>query len=308
MRKLPIISILTIIFGLFFSLQVFCAGAGSSTGQGLSFEQMISARAGAMAEAVTATEGDINLIHYNPASIASINNTEAGFTYLIGFTDMSFVNVVYGKPLYGGMVAGSISYYNAGGIILSLSDGTDQSYNAQSDMIFKAVYAKELIKDLPIAAAIKIYSSSLLNDTFRGTALAFDFGAIYRTPIKDLKIGAAIQNLGSNIKYYQAEETLPLNFRIGVSYPIDLDYGMLLFTNVDFNYIIPDSRLLTGIGAEFKYNNMFTFRGGYVLGNALGLTLGAGFTFRSYIVDYAFELAPEVATFGNHKIGFRLAL
>jgi len=309
MKKLPIIFFWAIISSIFFSVQAFCAGAGSSTGLGLSFEQMVSARAAGMAQAATAVEGDVNLIHYNPATIAIINSKEVGFTGLMGFTDMYLINIAYAKPFYGGVVAGSLSYFNGGNITLSLSDGTDKLYStAQTDLIIKAVYAKELIENLPVAASVKIYTSSLLDDTFRAAALAFDFGVIYRTPIKNLKAGVSLQNVGSKIKYYQTDENLPMALRIGGSYPIDLDYGMLLFTNVDFNYLINDGKLVTGIGGEFKYNDIFTFRGGYVLGNALGLTFGAGFTFRGYIIDYAWELAPEVASLGNHKVGLRIAL
>jgi len=303
-----VVSFIFIILHLtLYTFHGFCAGAGSSTGMGLLLEQMACARAGGMAQAVSAIEQDINLVRYNPAGLATIDKKEIGFAYLLGFGDMSFVTGSYGQPLLGGVIAGSLSYFNAGNIVLSYADGTDHTFNAQSDIVATVSYARELLKDLPVGVNVKFLSSTLLGQ-FTGTSIACDVGTIYRTPIKNLKAGVSIQNIGTRIKYYQTEENIPMNLRAGASYSLNVSQGMGLLAAVEFNYLINDVKLITSIGGELKYGEVLTIRGGYIIGTAQGLTLGAGFNIKNYIIDYAFELAPDVASFGNHRIGFRMGL
>ena len=285
----------------------FCAGAGSSTGLGLVLEQLVSARAGGMGQAVSAIEKDINLMHYNPASLIGVDKKEIGFSYLLGMGDMNFINISYAQPLLGGVSGGSLSYFNAGNIVLSYADGTDHTFNAQTDFVLTFSYARELLKDLPLGANVKVLYSTLLGQ-FTGTSVCFDLGVLYRTPIKNLKAGVSIQNIGTKIKYYQTEENIPMNLRAGASYGLNISEGMDLLTTVEVNYLINEVKIVPSVGAELKYGDMLTIRAGYIIGTAQGLTLGAGFNIKNYVIDYAFELAPDIASFGNHRIGLRMGL
>ena len=286
---------------------VWCGGAGSSAGMGLEFEQLASARAGGLGQVVSAMEGDINLIHYNPAGIASLLNTELGIAYMFGFGDMQFVNVSYGQPLAGGIAGVSVSYFNAGSIELTGALIQDQVINAQTDLVFTGSYATEMIQGMRMGASIKVLSSSMLQNP-AVYACMFDAGVLYRTPVQGLNAGLALQNAGSQLTYYRTPENLPLCVRAGMSYNFTPSEVMAVTAGLDIKYLVNDTTLVSGIGAELKYGDVFSARAGYVIGAAQGLTLGAGFNFNSYIIDYAFELTPSVSTFGNHKAALRILL
>jgi len=284
-----------------------CGGAGSSTGMGLEFEQMASARAGGMGQVVSAMEGDINLIHYNPAGIASLSNPELGVAYMLGFGDIQFLNISCGLPLGGGIAGVSVSYFNAGSIELTGALIQDQVINAQTDFIFTGSYAMEMILGMPLGASIKVLSSSMLQQP-AVYAYMFDAGMLYRTPVPGLNAGLALQNVGSQLVYYRTAENLPMCVRAGISYNFAPLEAVSVTAGFDLKYLVNDTTLVSGIGAELEYGEVFSARAGYVIGAAQGLTLGAGFNLNTYIIDYAFELTPSVSTFGNHKAALRILL
>jgi len=284
----------------FLTILGFCQGAGSSASNGLEFEQMADARAGGMGEAISAVEGDINLIRYNPAGIASLRSSQLSFTYMIGFEDMYFANISCGQPLLFGTIGASFSYFNGGSI--ELFEG--QFINAQSDIVLTLSYSIQIIKGLCLGGSMKFLSSTLLRQT-TAQSWASDIGCLYSTPL-GLNISFAVQNLGQPLIYYHTPENLPSSIRGGISYIVHLSKDISLSTNIETKYFINDKDLVPSAGIELKYGNMLALRAGYILTTTRGLTFGAGFNFQNYIIDYGFEFTSNIASFGNHRIGLKM--
>jgi len=99
------------------------------------------------------------------------------------------------------------------------------------------------------------------------SVMAFDFGTIYYTGFKDLRIAMSIRNFSRQARYVRQRFELPLNFTIGVAMNI-----MTLFGSED-----PNNRLTLAIdalhprdyterihlGAEYMFMDLLALRGGY---------------------------------------------
>ena len=265
---------------------------------GLEYEQMAGARASGIGEAVSSMEGDIDLIHYNPAGIAALKRSNAGFNYMMGFSDIYFTSVMYGHPFPFGVIGGSYSYLNGGS--LEISEG--QFLNAQSDIVVTLSFATHMLKELSFGANVKFLSSTLVQ-LVSAQSWAFDIGFLYRIP-KGINLSLVLQNVGTPLQYYIKPEQLPTNARAGISYCFDVTNSMFLNTSFELKYYVNENEFLPSIGAEFGCGKELVLRAGYVFNSTRGVTMGAGFNLMNYKIDYAFEFANNISTFGNHRIGF----
>ncbi|QSE97939.1 type IX secretion system outer membrane channel protein PorV [Fulvivirga lutea] len=148
----------------------------------------------------------------------------------------------------------------------------------------------------------------------------------------NLALGAVISNIGSKLTYSDENnrDFIPTNLRLGSAFTTNLDpYNKLTFA-LDFNKLLvpspqedgseKDESLLNGIfgsfgdaqgggseelkevtvsaGAEYWYNDTFAARVGYFLeseekGNRKYLTMGLGFRYQVFGVDFAYLIPKE---------------
>ena len=104
-------------------------------------------------------------------------------------------------------------------------------------------------------------------DDQNASAIAFDFGSVYNVGLLGWSIGARINNLGSDIKFYDYASPIPLTFSIGTSMvPIDVGKSQVLlavdlvkpqdgqqyyYSGAEFNY---DKTLFIRLGWKFNYS------------------------------------------------------
>jgi hypothetical protein len=145
----------------------------------------------------------------------------------------------------------------------------------------------------------------------------------------NISAGAAIQNLGNKITYSSDREAdfLPMNLKIGTAFKTDLNpYNTIMF-GLDFNkLLVPtlaednDRNILSGMfssfadapdgfseelreitissGIEYWYRDLFSARAGYFWehedkGNRKYFTLGVGFRYQVFGVDFAYLLPTQ---------------
>ncbi|MDI6781833.1 MAG: hypothetical protein QME49_07015 [bacterium] len=118
---------------------------------------------------------------------------------------------------------------------------------------------------------------------------------------KSLSIGAAIQNLGSKIRFVNEGDRLPLTFKLEGAYKT----GSRLLITIDANKPV-DNNFKLNVGAEYLVANMFAVRGGCSSDKEQGsnFTVGAGFCLRDCHIDYA--LVPYGDLGKTHQISFSL--
>lgn len=148
----------------------------------------------------------------------------------------------------------------------------------------------------------------------------------------NLALAAVISNIGSKLTYSDEnnKDFIPTNLRLGSAFTTSLDpYNKLTF-GLDVNKLLvpspqydgseSDKSLLSGIfgsfsdaeegfseeikeftvsaGAEYWYNNMFAARAGYFMeaedkGNRKYLTVGLGFRYQIFGIDFAYLVPQE---------------
>ena len=299
MRKTLIVSTF-LLGGLASSL--WAKGAGTSGA--IVLEQPVGARACGMAEAYTAVEGEIGVLHYNPASLISLPNREAAFTYQRGLTDDSFMSLLYGQPTPLGVFGGAFSYYTAGDIELIDLGGNEWTAKAEKDFVVVAGFAHRFLENWPMGMNFKIISSKLV-EAKSDTAFAVDFGGLYYTPIEGLAGGLAIRNLGTKLKFIAESDSLPLTIVLGGAYRRSFGEQKIL-VSVDFPFLVYDQKFTPALGFEFDWREMVQGRIGYKFNvDDTGLALGMGFTYQKYFISYAFGLANRLENAHRVSLGVR---
>jgi len=296
------ILILSIFLVLVLANGLWAKGAGTSGA--IVLEQPIGARASGMAEAYTAVGGEIGVLHYNPASLISLPGREAAFSYQRGLADDSFMSLLYGQPTSVGVFAGAFSYYTGGNIDLIDLDGNEWTAKAEQDIVILAGFARKFLENLPMGINLKIVSSRLV-EAESGTAFAVDFGGLYYTPIEGLTGGLAIRNLGTRPKFIDEGDPLPLTICFGSVYQRSFG-GQKILVSIDLPFLVYEQKLTPALGFEFDWREMVQGRIGYKFNvDDTGLTLGMGFTYQRYIIDYAFGLANRLENAHRVSLGVR---
>jgi len=257
-----------------------------------------------MGEAYTAVEGEIDVLHYNPASLISLPNRQASFSYQRGLVDDNFMSLLYGQPTPVGVFAGAFSYYTAGDIELIDLDGKEWTAKAKQDYVIVASFAREFLKKCPIGINLKLISSRVV-EAESATAFAVDFGALYQPPLEGLAIGLAIRNLGTNLKFIDEGDPLPSTIRLGSAYQRSFG-GQQILLSIDFPYLIYEEKFIPAIGFEYDWRKIIQGRIGYKSNSDdTGLTFGLGFSYQKYIIDYSFGLANKLENLHRISLGVR---
>ena len=277
---------------------------GAGTSGAIVLEQPVGARASGMAEAYTAVGGEIGVLHYNPASLISLPNREASFSYQRGLADDSFMSLLYGQPIGVGVVGGAFSYYTAGDIDLIDLDGNEWTAKAEQDFVIVAGFAREVLENWPMGINLKVVSSRLV-EVERGTAFAIDLGGLYHTPILGLAGGLAIRNLGTKLKFLDESDSLPLTISVGAAYQKPFGSQKILMS-IDFPFLVYEQKVTPAVGFEFDWREMVQGRIGYKFNiDDTGLALGMGFAYQNYFINYAFGLADRLENAHRVSLGVR---
>ena len=147
---------------------------------------------------------------------------------------------------------------------------------------------------------------------FRLSTFAFDFGTLYYTGIRDLRVAMSFQNFSKEVKYQREEFPLPLMFRIGVAMNVlsifQEENPNQLMVAVDFEHP-RDFPERVHTGAEYLYQsptlrdygiNNLALRGGYKFGyDEEAWSFGFGMSAFGAKIDYAiqdFGIFDDVST------------
>ncbi|MEK7274743.1 MAG: PorV/PorQ family protein [Candidatus Desantisbacteria bacterium] len=174
----------------------------------------VGARAAAMGEAFCGLSDDISAIYWNPAGISQLTQTEIMTTHHSYFQGINNEYLAFVHPNKDATALGvSLSMLGINGI-----KGYDKGNKYVSDfkaddMAISLAYSKMFGQGAAIGAGVKLVKQGLDNkDT---TNLVVDLGGLYHTPIHNLVVGAAMQNIGINIIAIKSGERLMTRCRSG---------------------------------------------------------------------------------------------
>ncbi|MBN1326901.1 MAG: PorV/PorQ family protein [Candidatus Cloacimonetes bacterium] len=291
---------LTIIM-LFLCLMVNIGAINENAGtSGFSFFKVqYSARAAAMGNAYTGLADEATGVFFNPAALVLIDNIETAFTYMNYLDGIHCGSAVIVYPRNDQETYAVFGQFLTATSERTLSDSfgelieTGEDFG-MTDFLIGLSAGRYILKVLNLGVNVKYLQESL--DGNSGSAIAADIGLLHQTTNENLKVGIAVKNLGTQLTYYsdsEYEERLPLVFTVGFNYhPSDKFYALLDINRpIDFDF---SGR----IGLEYQIHEMLALRAGYRTDSDnwrtggdqeifSGVSLGVGFTWKQYHLDYA---------------------
>ncbi len=258
------------------------------------------ARAAAMGDAFSAIAEDSTAIYWNPAGLAKMEKRSLSLMHSVWFDNMYYDWASFAINTNFGTLGIGAQYFSYGSIKKIDELGNQISEFEPSDLAVNLSYAKEL---LGICWGLNAkYISSKIEKT--ATAYAFDFGTRFNLTENNFPIAIVAQNIGTKLKYVEAEENLPLNLRLGCGFRLASDWLIAL----DINSPV-DNEINVCSGVEYQHETdddvFIAVRAGYNtkskdLPGLKGITAGLGYGFHEYTFDYAFVPFGEFGTI--HKI------
>ena len=294
----------------------------------------------AMGSANVAITNNLSSSFWNPAGLAHVKGIQVYFEnngWLAG-TDYNFGSFGFEWPRVGVLSLSITMLTTPDDLVRTIEKptGTGEKFNAQ-DMSIGISLGKSLTNQLSLGATIKNIRQRIWHST--GQTIAADIGVQYKTPIKDIILGASISNFGNdisligrdmnlsvdpdpnnqgNIEFVNAQyETdtfpLPLLFRVGIGGNIINKEKLSVLFAIDAVHPNDNYEYLN-IGLETNINNMFSIRAGYPgIGkkDAIeGLSLGFGVkypimkTSNVLVVDYTSADFGPLGIVQRVSIGF----
>ncbi|MCM2305014.1 MAG: PorV/PorQ family protein [Elusimicrobia bacterium] len=299
--------------GLTLALAGTAGAAGSPT-----LRRSLSARSAAMADAYCAVAGGISSLSTNPAGLAAARRPQLDTTFTSGVLDDSFGFLGWAQPLPLGTAAAGLSYYDAGKVDLRYAGGRIETRTAQRDFVGHLAWGLPLPGGLSVGATGKYYRFELAQEA-KASGFAGDAGAQWKTPLKGLSLGAALQNAGPGVKFEADRDPLPLTARGGASWswasrPAATAKEESLSSLTGTRFLasaeavkVRDEAVVGALGSElamdFGATTSIALRAGWRLNSdASRLTVGVGMREGRFSLDYAMA---EKRTLGQvHHAGF----
>lgn len=243
----------------------------------------IGARASAMGEAFTALGGDPSVLFWNPGALGMIKGKSVFLNQTRWIAD---IQINAGAASYNmgnwGVIGVSIAAVQWGDFHGTRRAATSSGYIetgtfSPTDWSVGIAYARQVSNQFSFGGHIK-YAHENLGSTLEGTMddpkkytaemdiIVLDFGTLYYTGYKDLRIGMSLQNFSQEKAYRVESYPLPLTFKFGMA----MDIMTLIqesdqhgFT-VSIDAIHPrDYTERLHFGGEYNFQNKLFLRAGY---------------------------------------------
>lgn len=266
----------------------------------------VGARASGMAGAYTAVTDDLTSLYWNPAGLADVKGMSGEFHYTQWFAGFTHSYAALSMPIGGSFTAAAqLISFNSDRIpitTLAQPEGTGSHYTV-NDFSAGLSISGYLTDQFSFGVTAKMVQNAF--SSLNSSGFAFDVGTRYDTGIQGIKLGFAIFNLGTEMKYegqdlkstkkyieelkaapwdvtYLANSyTMPLIFRAGVTSDIIDDEEHKLIVSGDF-ITLSDTPEQFAFGTEYRWIDILSLRAGYLIGqDQLGLSGGIGLSYIS---------------------------
>jgi hypothetical protein len=273
------------------------------------------ARSSGLGGAVNSLSGFAGAMASNPASMAEMPTfLSASFDMNRWIADINYLSAsVIVSPSSGdfgtvGLSVQSVDYGNLEGTMVDRNNPNgyfDTGIFKPSALAIGLGYSKMINKQFGVGARVKYAYQSLGESTFmsdqgdvttaknKTSAMAYDFGTIYKTGIKSIVFGMSVTNFSQSVKFENEDFQLPLLFTIGISANLfelinSPQSNQDLMLSVDWTHPRSHPEQLK-IGAEYRFMQLLSLRAGYVSGNdENSFTYGVGISSFGFEVDYAY--------------------
>lgn len=287
MRRLMLFAVLV---GLLCPVSPAFAGDPGSAGL-LFLRTGIDARSAGTGETGVAAATDASALYWNPALLAAARGSQVGLQHTEMY-DLFRMEAAY---------ASHETPYGTFGILLTgfYSDEVERTELDRVGEVLGTFQPYDLVGGLgwgktfgPVMLGVTAKAIYERIDAYSGTAFAADLGIAHDTLIDGLRLGAVVQNVGTDLTLDEQSTSLPTVFRGGLMWNPRLEAApWARRARVSAEILAPndgDPKLHGGL--ELEIERRFVIRGGYRAGyDTWGETFGAGFRTDLLSVDYAWQ-------------------
>jgi len=290
---------------------------GTSGAQFLKLD--VDARVVSLGGANAAVSRGAMALYYNPAGIANLDENSVAFSYTDWIADIKYNYLAYARPFPGfgnvGVHVAVLTMDDMERTTLEEPDGTGEMFGANS-WVVGISNAHQLTSRFSFGVTAK-YIREKISELSSGS-MAFDFGTVYYTGFRTLRIAMSTRNFGTDTKFGGTElETtldqdndpttapvevrlnteshpLPLTFRLGVAYDFEFNEDSKLLATLD-GYNTRDRGQQGSVGFEYSWQERLALRAGYkIRTDEESVAFGGGYDF-------------EIPDFGNLGISYAWA-
>ncbi len=275
-----------IIFLICFALFSNVSGAGKTGFAVLKIGA--GARATAMGEAFTALGDDATGLFWNPSASVWMTSRQVHFTYnkWIQGVQNNMASMVFPsrKSAIGiGLVLNNVSDIERRTHATEEPLGTFSSH----DFSLSLNYSRYLFSDFSFGLNLKYLNEKIYIESASG--IAVDVGCRYQTPVENLFLAAAFNNLGSTNELKDEQIELPALFRAGAAYTLPLPFGEGFFNLAGDVVVIFNETSHVNLGLELVPLSVLAIRAGFLTGyEEKNLSTGFGVHIGDFYVDYAY--------------------
>ena len=315
------------------------ASAGEFSKVGSAGAQFLKIGMGAryvgMGEASVACVNDAYAMYWNPAGLTQLSSVNLSLTNVDWIGDVQLNHVSLGKP-WGDYAAFGISLtaLSMGEMQVTTveqPEGTGENFTASSYCISLG-YARKMTDRFSVGLSGKYIWERISEE--RASGFAFDFGTMFYTGFKSLRMGMNIANLGPEMKmegpelgaYHDPQPEnpncddvksklavdpydLPLTFRFGLAYDVVESTESKLTVSMEAKHP-NDNTQQASFGGEYLWKELFSLRAGYKFNcEEEGLTFGGGVKFKAgektnLNIDYAWADFSRLQSVHRFSLGF----
>lgn len=274
-----------------------------------------------LGNAMAAASRDAETVWWNPGALTETQGKQAILTQINMPADVHLNAIVVAFPWgdYSAVSVHAINLYTGDMKVRTWDDpqGTGENFNV-SDAAIGVGYARKLTDKFSLGGNVRYLRSSMEDVSYNGVSV--DLGTLYKTGLRGLRLGMAIQNLGPDVQYdgtfldYRNQiqndnqlldesfegAALPTQFRLGVAFDAFQMFGIKHNENYTAEMAVEmnhpnDNRERLNIGGEAGYRNtLFLRAGGKFAYDEESFALGFGLrvpVFSEYRVrfDYAYS-------------------
>jgi hypothetical protein len=185
--------------------------------------------------------------------------------------------------------------------------GTGRTFDAGM-MSAGLTYARSFTDKFSAGVTVNMIHTGLAD--LSQQTFAVDIGTLYDVGAAGMKIGMAIQNIGSQEKFIEREARIPSIFRVGTTATLFKGGDQKLTGSFEFSHP-PDNSERVNVGAEYAFHQYLFLRGGYAFNyDAEGMSGGIGFHFPASVagmadLDYAYTDMLDLGAAHRFSIRFQ---
>jgi hypothetical protein len=276
----------------------------------------VGARACAMGGAFVGVADDASAVFWNAAGIARIDpdKSEVSLNHANWPAELSFDQVGYVFHLK--KIPGAFSVHARALTMNPMVEttafqpdpqvGTGNTFDAGM-MSAGFTYARSFTDKFSAGVTANLIHEGLAD--LSQQTYSFDIGTLYDVGALGMKIGMAISNIGSQIRFIDRDGRLPAVFRVGSSAMLFQTADQKLLGSFEFSHP-PDNAERLNAGFEYGFRKYVFLRGGYNINyDTDGIAGGAGFRFpvsgvAEADLDYAYTDMKELGAAHRFSLTF----